>query len=85
MPASVPPLDLVTDSTATLATDRVADRIDVCRCRFREALIAASSKRSSSTSPWPAARLMSAAARTCPAISVSPSTKDSRPLATRSR
>ena len=64
---------------------RVAARIDVRRCRFRDALIAASIKRSSSTSAPPAARLMSAATRTCPAISVSPSTKDSRPLATRSR
>ena len=84
-PAIEPPPALVTASTATLATDRVAAVSEVSRCRFRDARIAASISRPSTASPRPADWLMLAAARTCPAISVSPSTNDSRPLATRSR
>jgi hypothetical protein len=72
----------MTASTATLATDRVAAAIDVRRRAFRDALTAAFIRCSSTTSHAPAARLASAAARTWPAISASPSTKDSSPLAT---
>ena len=59
--------------------------MDVRRRVLRDALTAASIRRSSTTSHAPAARLASVAARTWPAISDSPSTNDSSPLATRNR